>query len=120
MSGRLRDGRFGLEIWNKGDDMIISIEISVSSISNKVLQLHLVQESVPQSKHRVAIANFCVHPIMMEKLALAGEGGGCTPTPFHPITITDSYKVAVHAPNERADHTARIPSPLPLWCSEDR
>ena len=24
-----------------------------------------------------------VHPIMMEKLAQAGEGGGCTPTPFH-------------------------------------
>jgi hypothetical protein len=24
-----------------------------------------------------------VHSIMMEKLGQAGEGGGCTPTPFH-------------------------------------
>jgi hypothetical protein len=36
---------------------------------------------------------------MMEKSALAGEGGGCTPTPF--ITIT--YKVAVYAPAEWTD-----------------
>ncbi len=42
-----------------------------------------------------------VHSIMMEKSALAGEGGGCTPTPFHSVTIT--YKVAVYAPAERAD-----------------
>jgi hypothetical protein len=40
-----------------------------------------------------------VHPFMMEKSALAGEGGGCTPTPFQPITIT--YKV--YAPAEWAD-----------------
>jgi hypothetical protein len=26
-----------------------------------------------------------VHSIMMEKLAQAGEGGGCTPNPFHYI-----------------------------------
>ncbi len=26
-----------------------------------------------------------VHSIMLEKLAQAGEGGGCTPTPFHYI-----------------------------------
>jgi hypothetical protein len=33
---------------------------------------------------------------MMEKSALAGGvGGGCTPTPFQPTTIT--YKVAVYA-----------------------
>jgi hypothetical protein len=42
-----------------------------------------------------------VHPIMMEKSALAGEGWRYTPTPFQPITIT--YKVAVYAPAERAD-----------------
>ncbi len=42
-----------------------------------------------------------VHPIMMEKSALAGEGGGCMPIPFQPITIT--YKVAVYAPAERTD-----------------
>jgi hypothetical protein len=33
------------------------------------------------------------------KSTLAGEGGRCTPTPFHLITIT--YKVAVY-PAERA------------------
>jgi hypothetical protein len=38
---------------------------------------------------------------MMEKIAHAGEGGGSTPTPFQPITIT--YNVAVYAPAERAD-----------------
>ncbi len=38
---------------------------------------------------------------MMEKLAHAGEGGGSTPTPFQPITIT--YNVAVYAPAESAD-----------------
>ncbi len=38
---------------------------------------------------------FGEHPIMMEKSALTGKGGGCTPTPFQPITIT--YKVAVYA-----------------------
>jgi hypothetical protein len=39
---------------------------------------------------------------MMEKSALASEGGGaqCTPTPFQPITIT--YKVKVYAPARRA------------------
>jgi hypothetical protein len=42
-----------------------------------------------------------VHPIMMEKSALAGKGGWCTPTPFQPITIT--YKVEVYAPAEWAD-----------------
>ncbi len=50
--------------------------------------------------HRVAIAISGVHPIM-EKSALAGEGGGCTSTLFQPITIT--YKFAVYTPAERAD-----------------
>ncbi len=37
---------------------------------------------------------YCVQSIMMEKSTLAGEGGrGCTPTPFHSITI--AYKVAL-------------------------
>jgi hypothetical protein len=41
-------------------------------------------------------------PIDCSKIpALAGDGGGCTPTPFQPITIM--YKIAVHAPAERAD-----------------
>jgi hypothetical protein len=42
-----------------------------------------------------------VHSIMMETSALACEDGGCTPTPFQPITIM--YKGAVYAPGERAD-----------------
>jgi hypothetical protein len=36
--------------------------------------------------------------IMIEKLAQAGDGGGCTPTLFHYYTIT--YKVVVYAPWE--------------------
>jgi len=36
-----------------------------------------------KSIHRVATADFWMHSIMMEKFAQAGEGGGCTPTPFH-------------------------------------
>jgi hypothetical protein len=39
-----------------------------------------------------------VHSIMRVKLAHAGEGGGCTPTPFSTFTITS--KVAVYAPAE--------------------
>jgi hypothetical protein len=39
-----------------------------------------------------------VHSVMRVKLALAGEGGGCT---F--ITFTISSKVAVYAPAEWAD-----------------
>ncbi len=42
-----------------------------------------------------------VHPIMMEKSALACEGRGCTPIPFTIVTIT--YKVVVYAPAEWAD-----------------
>ncbi len=42
-----------------------------------------------------------VHSVMRVKLALAGEGGGCTPTPFITFNIT-SY-VAVYAPAEWAD-----------------
>ncbi len=55
----------------------------------------MIGYSNPQSTHRVAVADISgVHPIMMEKSALAGVGGGCTaPTPFQPITIT--YKVMV-------------------------
>ncbi len=65
-----------------------------------------------------------VHPIMMEKSALAGEGGGCTPTPFQPITIT--FKVAVYSPTERADtlpvchlylYMYSVLSPLGFYCN---
>jgi hypothetical protein len=48
-----------------------------------------------------------VHPIMMEKSALAGEGEGCTATPFQSITIT--YKVEVYASAERADTLTLFP-----------
>ncbi len=47
-----------------------------------------------QTEWRLTISR--VHSIMIEKSALAGEGGGCTP-----ITIT--YKVAVYAPVEWAE-----------------
>jgi hypothetical protein len=55
----------------------------------------------------VAIADFwcTLHPTMMEKSTLAGEGGGCTPIPFQPITIP--FKIAVYfAPAEWADTLA--------------
>jgi hypothetical protein len=35
-----------------------------------------------------------VHPIMMEKSALAGEGGGCTLTPLQHITCSVPYAPA--------------------------
>jgi hypothetical protein len=41
---------------------------------------------------------------MMEKLAKAGEGGGCTPTPFHYIYHhVHSCGVRLYGPAERAD-----------------
>jgi hypothetical protein len=42
-----------------------------------------------------------VHSVMRVKSVLAGEGGGCTPTPL--ITFTLTSKVAVYAPAEWAD-----------------
>ncbi len=39
---------------------------------------------------------------MIEKLAQAGEGGGCTHTPFH-YSYHQVYKVAVYAQAEQAD-----------------
>jgi hypothetical protein len=39
---------------------------------------------------------------VMEKLAQPGEGGGCTPIPFHYIS-TITYKIVVYTPAERAD-----------------
>ncbi len=43
-----------------------------------------------------------VHPIMMEKFAKAGEGGGVHAHPPF-IIVTIRYKVAVYAPAEWAD-----------------
>ncbi len=42
-----------------------------------------------------------VHSIMMEKLTQPGEGGGCTPTPFH--YFYRHVQVVVYSPAERAD-----------------
>ncbi len=69
---------------------------------------------------RLPILAYPVHPIMMEKSALADEGGRCTPTPSYPITFT--YKVAVYAPAERADtlplfHLYPICTPWDRRCS---
>jgi hypothetical protein len=47
---------------------------------------------------------------MMEKSALACEGGGCTPPPFTLFTLI--YKVAVYAPAQRADNLYPI---CTLW-----
>ncbi len=52
-----------------------------------------------QSTHREAIDDFRRTSHLLS--ALAGEGGGCKPTPFQPITMM--YKVAVYAPAEWAD-----------------
>jgi hypothetical protein len=43
-----------------------------------------------------------LHSIMMEKSALAGEGGGCTPLPFH-SSNPHVQSFAVYTPAERAD-----------------
>ncbi len=62
----------------------------------------VTQSRVPHrinTEWRLSISG--VHPIMMEKSALAGEGEGCTPIAFQTITIM--YKVAVYAPAKRAD-----------------
>jgi hypothetical protein len=39
-----------MEIWNIEDDMIINRGTAISSISNKVWQLHLVQEKEAKKK----------------------------------------------------------------------
>ncbi len=44
-----------------------------------------------------------VHSVMRVKLALAGEGGGCTAHPPPLITFTITSKVAVYAPAEWAN-----------------
>jgi hypothetical protein len=40
---------------------------------------------------------------MMEKFAQPGEGGGCTPIPFHSTVSTNKYKGVVYTPAERTD-----------------
>ncbi len=60
----------------------------------------------PQSTHRVAIVISGVHYIMMEKYALAGEGGGARPPFFTLVSIT--YKVAAYATAERQIHSPYI------------
>jgi hypothetical protein len=68
-----------------------------------------ISHVLPCSIHRVHTEWQCpisgVHSIMMEQSALAGEGVGCTPTPFTLFTNTHTHthKVAVYAPAERAD-----------------
>jgi hypothetical protein len=50
---------------------------------------------------------------MRVKLALAGEGGGSTPTPF--ITFTITSKIAVYAPAEWADHIVHRVATAAFW-----
>jgi hypothetical protein len=51
---------------------------------------------------RVVTAASGVHSIMMVKLALAGEGVGCTPPPPF-ITVTIPSKFAVYTPAKWAE-----------------
>jgi hypothetical protein len=56
---------------------------------------------------------------MMEKSALAGEGGGCTATPFFTL-FTITYNVAVYALAEMADTHSLFhlyPYMLAMWLS---
>jgi hypothetical protein len=55
----------------------------------------------PQSRQSCNLCFSGVHSMMRVKLALAGEGGGCTPTHFTTFTLTS--KVAMYAPAEWAD-----------------
>jgi hypothetical protein len=60
-----------------------------------------------------------VHSVMRVKLALAGEGEGCTPTPF--ITFSITSKVAVYAPAEWADTLTPVSSLVKictLWLAQ--
>ncbi len=74
------------------------------------------------TERRLPISISGVHPITMEKSALAGEawagGAHCRPTPFLPFTIT--YKVAVYAPAERTDTLSlfHLYPICTLWYSE--
>jgi hypothetical protein len=57
-----------------------------------------------QNTHRVvATAAFWRTFHHVGKLAQAGKGGGCTPTPFHYTVFAITYKVVVHSPAERTD-----------------
>jgi hypothetical protein len=67
----------GLEILNIGDDMIINTETAVSSISNKVMQLHLLQESS---------ASPSPYP---ERFFWEKKGDTSPPAPPHPQHLTD-------------------------------
>ncbi len=74
---------------------IIGTTPPVNQLYSVSITESVIGYSNPQSTHRVAIADISgVHPIMMEKSAVAGKGEWCTaPTPFQPITIT--YKVTL-------------------------
>jgi hypothetical protein len=42
-----------------------------------------------------------VHSIMMEKSALAGDDGGCTPTPFHSVfNAFEKFILKVYTANQ--------------------
>jgi hypothetical protein len=50
-----------------------------------------------------------VHSIMMEKSALAGEGGGCTPTPHPPESIA-TLAPCIRSPIEGHKFFSRFPA----------
>jgi hypothetical protein len=50
---------------------------------------------------------------MMEKSALADEGGGGTSSPLS-LIVTIMHKVAVYAPTEKSDHRVHTEWQLPI------
>jgi hypothetical protein len=64
-----------------------------------------------------------VHSIIMEKSAQPGESGGCTPTHFHYVSVTN--KVVVHTPARGQIHSMRPKARVldqhggpPAWLAE--
>jgi hypothetical protein len=57
--------------------------------------------------------------IMMENPALAGEGGGCTPTPFHSIYVPSHTMVQCTLQRRGQKHSSHLISILYSICSSE-
>jgi hypothetical protein len=64
----------------------LSAECWTSSFLSLCLSIFMIPSHKVHAEWRLPI--YRVHPIMMEKSALAGECGRCTPTHFQPLAIT--------------------------------
>jgi hypothetical protein len=82
---------------------IVGIVVQNSDRVVTVYLINIVQAQVVRPTKHTELQRLLsgVHSVMRVKLALAGKGGGCAPTPF--ITFTITSKVAVYAPAEWAD-----------------